>query len=313
MTERRPGIGRVTAAIIAIAAMLPYLTLKTLWLTGHPVGVADPAFMNDPAMIGLNTMTFGMEAVGLVLALAFTMRWGRRLPAWLVLLPLWVGTGLLAVVTVTAPIMVLTGGLAVFETGGAIEPWIYMMVYGGFVVQGVGLMTAFVLYSRDRWPGAFTTRIDHAFAGPTRSFQTVVAWGALLVAGPLGAVKLAGGLQDRVEGLLAVAGAVALVLVVRRRGRGPFWAPLVAAWLGSGSLFSGGLYVMIISSVRAPLGAPGAELTELFGMLTGLVMGICGAFLLTERSGVGDVQPAEHPLEGEDGERDRQPADHGHR
>ncbi|MEV4573297.1 hypothetical protein AB0K16_08535 [Nonomuraea jabiensis] len=141
------------------------------------------------------------------------------------------------------------------------------MVYGGFVVQGVGLMTAFVLYSRDRWPGVFTTRIDHAFASPTRPFQTVVAWGALLV----------------------------------------------AAWLGSGSLFSGGLYAMIISSVRAPLGTPGAELSELFGMLTGLVMGMCGAFLLAERSGVGDVQPAEHPLEGEDGERDRQPADHGHR
>ncbi|MEV1177645.1 hypothetical protein [Nonomuraea sp. NPDC049784] len=315
MSEQRASIGRVTAAIVAVAAMLPYLTLKMLWLTGSSIGTTDPGLLNDSAMVGLNAMTFGMEAVGLMLALAFTTRWGLRLPAWLVLLPLWVGTGLLSVVIVTVPIMLLAGGLSVFETGGPIEPWIYMMVYSGFIVQGAGLMTAFVLYSRDRWPGVFTTRIDHAFAGPTREFQTVVAWGALLVAVPIGVVKLPGGIQECVEGLLAIAGAVALVLMVRRRGRGPFWLALVVAWLGSGSLFSGGLYAVIISSVRAPLGTPGSDLAELFGMLTGLVMGMCGAFLLAERSGSGvrDVQPVEHALEGVERERDRQSADDGHR
>ncbi|MEV4111980.1 hypothetical protein [Nonomuraea sp. NPDC049695] len=312
MTEQRAGIGRVTAAIVAVAAMLPYLTLKVLWLTGSSIGTTDPGLLNDPAMVGLNAMTFGMEAVGLLLAAAFATRWGLRLPAWLVLLPLWVGTGLLSTVIVTVPIMVLAGGLSVFETGGPIEPWIYMMVYGGFIVQGAGLMTAFALYSRDRWPHVFTTRVDQPFAGATRSFQTVVAWGALLVAAPIGVIKLFGGLQDAVEGGFAVAGAVALVLMVGRRGRGPFWLPLVVAWLGAGSLFSGGLYEMIVSSVRAPLGSLGG-LVELFGMLTGLVMGMCGAFLLIERSVVSDVQPVQDALEGEDRERDRQAADHGHR
>ncbi|MEV0233535.1 hypothetical protein [Nonomuraea sp. NPDC050786] len=312
MTEQRAGIGRVTAAIVAVAAMLPYLTLKVLWLTGSSIGTTDPGFLNDPAMVGLNAMTFGMEAVGLLLALAFATRWGLRLPPWLVLLPLWVGTGLLSTVIVTVPIMVLAGGLSVFETGGPVEPWIYMMVYGGFIVQGAGLMAAFALYSRDRWPHVFTTRLDQPFAAATRSFQTVVAWGALLVAAPIGVAKLFGGLQDAVEGGFAVAGAVALVLMVGRRGRGPFWLPLVVAWLGSGSLFSGGCYVMIISSVGAPLGSQGG-LAELFGMLTGLVMGVCGAFLLIERSGVRDVQPVQDALEGEDRERDRQAADHGHR
>jgi hypothetical protein len=119
------------------------------------------------------------------------------------------------------------------------------------------------------------------------------------------------------RGLLAIAGAVALVAIVRRRGRGPFWRPLAVAWLGSGSLFGWGLFAMIVRFTGGPLAGPGAgglpDLVELFGLMTGLVMGMCGAVLLTERSGVGDVQPAEHPLEGVDRERDRQTADHGHR
>jgi hypothetical protein len=323
MTEQRPGIGRVTAAIVAIAAMLPYLTLKILWLTGSSLGVADPELMSDPAMTGLNAMTFGMDAVGLVLALAFSMRWGLRLPAWLVLLPLWVGTGLLSVVVVTAPVALAAGGAAVFS-GGPIASWVYLMVYGGFVGQGCGLMAAFALYARDRWPAVFTTRLDHSFTSATRPFQEVVAWGALLVAGTTGVIRLSwtvsepfsAALQDGFKGLLTIAGALALLALVRRRASGPFWRPLVVAWLGSGVLFGWGLYAMILRSAGGPLGSGSggiADFVELFGLLTGLVMGMCGAVLLVERSGVGDVQPVQDALEGEDRERDRQTADHGHR
>ncbi|MFC5831357.1 hypothetical protein [Nonomuraea insulae] len=319
MTEEAPGIGRLTAAIVAIAAMLPYLTLKILWLTGSTVGVSDPYLMSDPAMVGLNAMTFGMDAVGLLLALAFTMRWGLRLPAWLVLAPLWVGTGLLSVVVVTAPIIVATAGMAAFS-GGPIEPWVYMMVYGGFMGQGVGLMVAFTLYARDRWPVVFTAAPPDQRPGPTRSLQEVMAWGALMAAVVVGGVRLswvfgepfAAAAQDGLKGLLGIAGAVALVLLVK--GRGGFWpAP---AWLGSGCLFGWGLYAMILRSVGGPLGAGmsgAADLVELFGMLTGLVMGMCGALVLVERSGVRDVQAVQEPLEGDDRERDRCAAYHGHR
>ncbi|TDD13243.1 hypothetical protein [Nonomuraea diastatica] len=323
MTEQRPAIGRVTAAIVTVATMIPYLTLKILWLTGSSVGVTDPDLMNDSAMVGLNAMTFGMDAVGLLLAVAFSTRWGLRLPAWLVLLPLWVGTGLLSVVIVTAPIMVASGGMAVFS-GGPIEPWVYMMVYGGFVGQGIGLMTVFALYARDRWSWAFTTRLGHAFTGPAASFQTVVAWGALLVTTVVAGVRLSwtfgapavAAVQDGFKALLAIAGAVAFVAVVRRRGNGPFWRLLVPVWLGSGSLFGWGLYVMIVRSAGGPLvagGAGAADLVELFGMLTGLVMGLSGAYVLAERSSVGDVQALEEPLESDDRDGDRQAAYHGHR
>ncbi|MER7505855.1 hypothetical protein AB0L05_20040 [Nonomuraea pusilla] len=325
MNADRPGIGRIAAGAVAVAAMLPYLTIKTLWLTGSPLGVNDPDLMDDPSMEGLNAMTFGMDAVGLVLALAFTMRWGMRLPAWLVLLPIWVGTGLLSVVAAVAPVLVtLTGGSAF--AGGPIQPWVYMMVYGGFLGQACGLIAGFVLYARDRWPAVFTTRLDHPFPSPTRPFQTVVAWGSIVVAAPIAAVRFAwavqgtGGpaavLQHGLKGLLALGAAVALVALVRRRGRGPFARPLALAWLGSGCLFGWGLYAMIIRSVGGPLGGSAAglpELVELFGMLTGLVMGMCGAFLLAERSGVRDVEPVQQPLERVQGEADRRTADHGHR
>lgn len=325
MTPQQAGIGRITAAIVAMAAMLPYLTLKIFWLTGHPVGVSDPAFMNDPTMVGLNAMTFGMDAVALLLALAFTTRQGMRLPAWLVLLPLWVGTGLLSVVVVTVPVGVLLTGVSVFSTGGPIAPWVYMTVYGGFIGQGVGLMVAFVLYARDRWPAVLSAALGSGHVSPTGPFQTVVARGALLVSAVLGGTRLywaAGNpapvqaLQDGVKGLLALGAGIALVLLVRGRGAGPFWRPLVVGWLGTGVMFGWGLYAMILTVTGGPLGArmTGAVgLVELLGTLTGLVMAMCGAFLLAERSGVGHVQPAQDPLEGEDREDDRETADQRHR
>ncbi|MFG1949203.1 hypothetical protein [Nonomuraea sp. NPDC048826] len=332
----RAGIGRITAAVVAIAAMLPYLTLKILWLAGSPIGVTDPEFMDDSVMVGMNAMTFGMDAVAAILALGFTMRWGMRLPAWLVLLPIWVGTGLLGVIVVMTPLGLLLQGAGLFEVGGPIEPWVYVMVYGGFIGQGVGLMAAFVLYARDRWPGVFATAVGHPYPSLTRSFQRVVAWGALLVTAVIAAVRFfwalggrgglpprvadamtaAGAVQQGLKGLLAVVAGVALVVLVRGRGRRPFWQPLVVAWLGSGSLFGWGLYAMIVTVTAAPLsaGVTGLpDLLELFGLLTGMAMGMCGAFLLAERSGVRDVQPAQQPLESEDRDGDRQAAYQGHR
>ncbi|MEU0566570.1 hypothetical protein ABZ297_14420 [Nonomuraea sp. NPDC005983] len=335
MGTQRAGIGRITAALVAVASMLPYLTLKVLWLTGHPIGVTDPNVMNDPTMVGMNAMTFGMDVVGFVLAVAFTSQWGMRLPSWLVLLPLWVGTGLLGVVVATMPIALLVEGISMFATGGPIEPWVYMMVYGGFIGQGVGLMAAFVLYARDRWPVAFTTALGHPFVSRTRAFQTVVARGALLVGAVIGATRLywafggtaglpteavgkasfIGAFQDGFKGLAVIVGAIALIVLVRARGRRPFWQPLIVAWFASGSMFGWGLYAMILVAVGGPLGPVRGTVTlvELFTLLTGLVMGMSGAFLLTERSRVGDVQAVQEPLEGEDREGDRQAAYHGHR
>ncbi|MFF5212844.1 hypothetical protein [Streptosporangium sp. NPDC000396] len=332
MTSEKTGIGRITAAAVAIAAMLPYLTLKTLWLTGRPIGVTDPGLMNSSTMFGLNAMTWGMDAVGLMLALAFTMRWGMRLPAWLVLLPLWVGGGLLSVILLTVPISLFIVGPGVFSVGGPIQSWVYMAVYGGFIGQGIGLLAAFALYARDRWPAVLTTPLGRGSIGATRPFQTVVARGALLMTVLIGAVRLywslggtaglpaalaadhsvVGRLQDGCKGLLAIAAGVALMMMVRGRGHRPLWQPLAVAWIGAGAMFGWGLYALIILSVGGPLAAgplaPGVNLVELFSTLTGLVMGMCGAFLLTERSGVRPPRPARGPDEVAADEDDRETA-----
>ncbi|MFG3442698.1 hypothetical protein ACGF0J_36115 [Nonomuraea sp. NPDC047897] len=341
MTRTTPSIGRVTAAIVAIAAMLPYLTLKILWMAGNPLGL-DQAFVDDPTVVALNAMTFGMDAVGLVMALAFAMRWGMRVPAWLVLLPLWVGMGLLSVIVVTTPLSVLVEGADILPATGPIQPWVFMVVYSGFVVQGVGLMVSFALYARDRWPHVLTASVADRPLTATLPFQVVVARGALLVTLLVGGTRLAwafgvtaglpGGVADAystssafldgVKGLLAIGAGAALPAMVAGAGRAAFWKPLVVAWLGTGAMFGWGLYAMIVTVTGGPLGgdSPGlVGVVQLFETLTGLVMGMCGAFLLAERSrraaggsGGGHVQAAQHPLEREDREGDRAPADHGH-
>ncbi|WP_327086779.1 hypothetical protein OIE66_31235 [Nonomuraea sp. NBC_01738] len=317
MTRERAGIGRITAAVVASAAMLPYLTIKLLWLTGSDIGVNDPSFLDAPVMVGMNAMTFGMDAIALLLALSFTTRWGMRLPAWLVLIPLWVGTGLLSLILVTVPLGLLIQGTSIFPEIGPLQQWLYLVVYGGFIGQGAGLIVAFFLYARDRWPFA---PAGGPFAG---GFPLLAARGALALGVPLLCAKVAltftedmglvGGLQYLLKGLLIPAGAAGLLaLVYGRRG----WAWLGLGWLGSGVTFGWGLYSLIVTLTAGPLAGPPMpwpNLVELFATLTALVIAVVGASVLTARSGVGDLQAAQHPLEGVDREEDRQPAHGGHR
>ncbi|MFI6480243.1 hypothetical protein ACIBH1_20065 [Nonomuraea sp. NPDC050663] len=294
--------GRIVAGVVAMAATLPYLTLKLLWLTGTYVGVSKPDLFATSEMVGANAATFALDAVGLVLALAFTARWGQRLPAWLVALPLWVGTGLLSTIVLGVPATVLVEGLAPFSGDEVIASWVFMVVYGGFTVQGVALAAAFAFYAADRWPAAWSGRY-----GTAPPLQRVVAWGALIVCVVVGVAKLAMAerLPELVAGILALGGGAGyLALVLGRRHR----AFLVAAWLGSGSMFGWALYTLIIMMVQ---GVPTtAHVVELFALMTGLVLGVAGAFLLT--SGGGVVQAAQDPLEGDDREGDRRPAYQGH-
>ncbi len=329
MDVPQAGIGRITAAVVAMAVTLPYLTIKILWLTGHMVGVLDPSLMNSGTMVGLNAMTFGMDLVGLCLALAFTTRWGMRLPAWLVLLPIWVGIALLSQILIALSLTLLIQGPGVFFGGGMLEGWVYLAVYGGFSLQGIGLTVAFVLYARDRWPWVFSRG-----AGRTAvPFQHAVGRGSLLVAAIVGganlywafggtagldpavvaARNLPGVITQAVAAVLVIGGAVAYLRLLR--GHAP-WA-VALAWMGSGYLFAWGLYRMIIVVTAGPLASKtpmvAPNLVELFSMLTGLVLGLGGAFLLIERSGGGVVEAVKDALEGPQREGDREPADGGHR
>ncbi|URN00023.1 hypothetical protein LUW76_40100 [Actinomadura madurae] len=312
------GPGRLRLAVCAatIAACVPYLTIKIAWLSGSTVGWNDASAAEDTALYAGNAITMGMDAVAVLVAMAFTFPWGRRLPGWLVLAPIWVAAGLLAPIVLAVPLGTLLQTLFSSQplTGDAngLQGWVYGIVYGGFTVQGLGLLTAFVLYARDRWPWVFATRARNLPKGATSSLQMLLARAAAVPALAFAAAHLYwafGGtaglhddalddrnvpqqLADGVWGVLAVAGAAALVLIVRRAGGPePLAVPLSAAWVGSAATFTGSLYGLLVMIGRPDALAPdfstAAGLIALAGVLGGLIMGLTGAVLLAESHGPG--------------------------
>jgi len=122
----------------AAAATLPYLALKLAWLAGSKVGVADPTVLADPAYMVANAITLLLDAFVVLLAFALTYDFGRRLPAWLLVPPLWVATGLLGPIVALLPMtLTLVDGRARGASQDALESWVYAVVYLGFSVQGL--------------------------------------------------------------------------------------------------------------------------------------------------------------------------------
>jgi hypothetical protein len=311
----RPTVPRLIAGYGAIACALPYLALKLVWLSGGTLGVADQRMMRDSSMIALNAITAGMDVVGVMIALAFTHRWGLRMPAWLVLPPIWVASGLLAKFVVEVPVVVIARTLgpasASRVVGGPVQPWVYAVVYPGFTGLGIGLIFAFVLYARTRWPWAFQSTTGDAPSGPTHAVQAPLASAAALMAIAVGGLHAAWALGatvglgpelvarrtissrliNGIDGALMLAGAVGVLMLVHRLGRrAPSWLPLVLAWVGGGSLFSWGLWHMILVLPNTALvrDRPGEmalpNVLGLVRLLAGLVVGLVTLFLLAERS-----------------------------
>jgi hypothetical protein len=222
---------RQLAGFAVVVGTLPYLTLKALWLTGHPVGLTDPAFAEDPSLQLLNLATAGMDVVAIVLAVALTQDWGQRLPEALVLVPMWIGTGFLAPIVLTAPLILGE------QANLPLEAWVQPVVYGGFAWQGVALLVAFALYVRARWPRFATARRT---SGTSPVITRVGAVLGLFVA----AVGLTSGrLIDVLLGILALAAVVGVSAIVERwQAGGLVWPPAVAGWVGTGAMFSWGAW-----------------------------------------------------------------------
>ncbi|MEU9077393.1 hypothetical protein [Kitasatospora sp. NPDC048538] len=307
---------RAGAAWVAVLATVPYLTLKTLWLTGHPVGADDPAALD--ALWLVNLLTFGMDAVALALALAFVRPWGRRAPAGLVAFPMWVATGLLGTILVALPLLLLSTLLA----GPAPESrqdgpdglggWVFGVVYGGFAVQGVALLTAFALYARRRWPGLLRERIGDLPDSPTLTVQRTLACAAALLALGVAAARTywaCGGtaglpttmaedhnrgvaVMEGVTAVMAVAAVGALLALVFRAGpRRRLVGPLLVAWTASGSLFGwGGWQVVAFGATTTRVtdlgkAVPGLmPLVQAAQVVTGLLVLVVGAVALVERA-----------------------------
>ena len=155
VSSRAAGVGRLgtAAAWISAVCCLPYLILKVAWTAGLPVGITDRSVLHSHGWAAANALMAAMELAGLLLVLALTRPWARRLPAWLLLFPVWVGTGLLFRVVVDAALAGLSSAASHASGGslGGFQPWVFVMVYASFAGQGAALAIAFACYVRARW------------------------------------------------------------------------------------------------------------------------------------------------------------------
>jgi hypothetical protein len=71
---------RRRAGYSAALTMSLYLLVKVIWIVAALVG-HGPSDVGTAGWVGLNAVTVGMAAVGVMPGLALAQQWGRRLPA----------------------------------------------------------------------------------------------------------------------------------------------------------------------------------------------------------------------------------------
>jgi hypothetical protein len=260
---------RLVACAATLLGCVPYLALKIAWLAGSAVGTASGeagAEMHDQRYVVGNLVTVAMALVAVSLVLALTLPWGRRVPGWLLAAPAGVAAGLLAPIAVGLPVglvlQALVGGAPAPDDDG-LAGWVYAVVYGGFVLQAVGILTAFWWHARERWPGWL-----HPRSLPTQPVTVVaraaaVAFGVLHLAwAALGSAAAApGGFETTAQraylgatGVLILAGAVVRLAAI--------------AWVGTAvTVFAGPTKILLAHD-----GDPGAVVlaTGVLGTAAGL-------------------------------------------
>jgi hypothetical protein len=314
------GTGRARRVLraAALVSCVPYLSLKIAWMAGSHLGIPENSSLLDHrgAMLAANGLTVLLDSAVIVLALLLTRPWGRRVPAWLLVFPMWVATGLLAPIMTGFPLQLLVRlcGGSVHKGSGAghrpfLDEWVFGVVYTGFIVQGLTLGTLFALYARDRWGHLWRGRVGElpsGSLGPAHRAVTVAA--CALAVFPLtmhalwafgSTAGLSGGrAADRggdfyaleatyvVFVLAAIAGA--WMLAFRRAPALPVKVPLALAWTGSGVLacWGGFLSLASLGGVDDIADRPTAlmNLTYAGQMIVGLLVLTLGAYVLAERS-----------------------------
>jgi hypothetical protein len=88
--------------------------------------------------------------------LALVRPWSHKAPAWLLLFPVWVGTGLLFEIIVGAVLAMFslpTQTSSGTSDLGSFQAWVFVVVYSSFAGQGIALALAlaFACHVRARW------------------------------------------------------------------------------------------------------------------------------------------------------------------
>ncbi|AUH43691.1 hypothetical protein [Streptomyces sp. CMB-StM0423] len=329
VTDPHPTRTARALRLVAAVACLPYLSLKTAWIAGSTVGIPAGSELLEKrgTMAAVNSLTVLMDAAVIVLAFALTRPWGRRIPAWLVVLPLWVATGLLTPIVVGFPLQAvigLFGGGAGADDGEPfLDEWVFTVVYTGFGVQALALGWLFALYVRDRWGHLVRGRLAGLPPSPTGPAQRVLAVLAVVVALPVAGLHLSWALgstaglsghlvgqrsanlqvNEAIQVAFALAAAAGAVLLAHRPRPHTRLATAVAlGWTGGAALAAWSGWMLLASLVtenpvrgdRQP--TQPMNLAYAGGMITGLLVLAVGATLLAERAAAGrDVAAADGP------------------
>ncbi|MEU8487638.1 hypothetical protein [Streptomyces sp. NPDC048641] len=318
-TAPAPRAGRLRRALraVAVVSCLPYLGLKAAWIAGSHVGIPDGSSLLDhrASMVVANSLGVVLDSFVIVLALLLTRPWGRRVPAWLLVVPMWVATGLLAPVMTGYPLqlMVRAFGGSVNHSGskGApfLDEWVFGVVYTGFILQGLALGALFALYARDRWGHTWRGPVRELPRPPADAAGRILAVAAAVVAlfplalhllwacgaaTGLNSARIADRTSDfyvlEATDVLFLAAAVlgALALAFRRGGGLPVKLPLALAWVGSGAVTCWGGWLALASLAgvdditRRP--TPVMNLTYAVQMTSGILVCAVGVRFLVGRA-----------------------------
>ncbi|MEU6913726.1 hypothetical protein [Streptomyces olindensis] len=310
------GLGRTRRLLraVAVLACVPYLALKAAWIAGSRVGIPEGSPLLDDrlAVAVINGVSVLLDSAVIVLALVLTRPWGLRVPAWLLAFPVWVATGLLAPIMAGFPAQLVVRAFAAAEPPGRdafLDEWVFALVYGGFIVQGLALGGLFVPYARDRWGHLWRGRVGDlpvGVLGPAHRALAVAAAVFALLPLTLHALWACGVTAGLSEGRAAERGgdfyvleAVYVVfllaavtgggLLAFRRGRAlSVSVPLGLAWVGSGAVacWGGWLSLASLGGVEniADRPTPLMSLAYAVQMLVGFLVAAVGAYSFAERS-----------------------------
>lgn len=325
------GVGRVgrAAAWISAVCCLPYLSLKVLWTFDVAVGIEDRSVLDSSDWVAGNALMAVLQLAGLLLVVGLTRPWAWRVPRWLLLFPVWVGTGLLFEVAVGALLM---GAFSASSEGssegadlGGIQPWVYVLVYSAFAGQGIALAIAFASHLRVRWGRLLGQRTDQVLAGrpasalswpqvhlaglATAAAGLAVAVGVVCAFWAIGGSFGASALQPdptwpfNAMGVVAAAAASAglLALAGRWARRTRFWVPAGLTWIGSGALaaFDGLILVfyVLLGTDGSDTGWGATDTVIVAKVLVGVLAGLVGAVAVATAAN-DDARP--HRLDAEE-------------
>ncbi|MBD3578951.1 MULTISPECIES: hypothetical protein [Streptomyces] len=299
------GAGARLLRAAAVAATLPYLALKTAWLAGSDIGIPEGSVLLEPTVFFTvaNAVTMAMDAAVIVLALLLTRPWGRRVPAPLLLVPAFTATGLLTPIIAGFPAQLVLRAVGLGADPAAraagesfLHGWVYLVVYGGFIVQGLALAGLFVPYARRRWGGVWQgpggTRLPSptgVAAGAAAALGTVL--GALYVYWAFGGTAWLGaeraaqhsaetGAVSAVHAVCALLAGWCAVLLARGGTRRPVW-PLAAGWTGAAAALCWGLYLLAVPLAPGIGEGGGTPSVILLAYAAQVVTGCLAAAVLT--------------------------------